>query len=477
LTVTFTAGDALPLSAPIERIAAGGSASVPFSFTFAPTATADHEGFSDQLGQQSAETSGSVRVRAEVMTDGIGQQDRLPADSERFFAARVVNGIPTLIVDGDPSASYGRAESFYLNRALAPPGQSLSGIAPEVIVDTELEAAALRKYQVIFLCNTFRLSEQSVAALQQWVSAGGGLVLMPGDQVDEESFNDQFYRGGKGLSPIRLDGPRGDETERSWVHFQVRQSNHPVLRVFEGQNNPFLDHVKIFRWWGSEVLPEQLGSAVSVAAVLTDTQSSAAMAEKNFGDGRVMATAVPADADWSTWPDDPSYLIAMQELVRHMSANRAGSGEIAVGEPIREPLDLTQYRIDASLRGPSDNKTSLQAVPRGGKQDDTPAVWLIEYPETNRRGFYELQLERNDGAIERLLFAANVEPSEGNLRRADVAALRRELGDAPVTIVSGNAAAPGVRGTQHELWKSILAALIALLCGEQLLAWVFGLRR
>jgi hypothetical protein len=42
-----------------------------------------------------------------------------------------------------------------------------------------------------------------------------------------------------------------------------------VLKIFAGQNNPFLDNVKTFRWWGA-ASRRPAGSLVSVPARFND---------------------------------------------------------------------------------------------------------------------------------------------------------------------------------------------------------------
>ena len=79
---------------------------------------------------------------------------------------------------------------------------------------------------MIFLCNVYRLGDktaENIAQLEKWVEAGGGLVLLPGDQIDEQFFNDQYFRDGAGLSPLRLENIHGDETEKTWADLQDRQ--------------------------------------------------------------------------------------------------------------------------------------------------------------------------------------------------------------------------------------------------------------
>ncbi|MEX2027485.1 MAG: hypothetical protein WEH44_09290 [Pirellulaceae bacterium] len=353
---------------------------------------------------------------------------------------------------------------------------------------------------MIFLCNLYRLVDkraENVVRLEKWVEAGGGLAILPGDQIDEVSFNDLYYRDGAGLSPLKLERIEGDETEEKWVNFKVEQTNHEVLKIFAGQNNPFLDNVKTFRWWASSVKKEQLGSLVSAPCRFTDVDDSPAFAEKQFGKGRVLTAAFPADADWSNWTSDPSYIVSMQEFVKYLSGDRGDRGLVRVGEPLSHPLDLTVYALDASLEGPKELKANLQAAPGEGSgfrvqgsgdggQESLPltthpspptssAVWQLTYPEAASQGFYEMKLQRNEGGIEPVLFAANVDPTEGDLRRADQEAMEKELAGTNVQIVPAAAAANLIgSGSQTELWWYLLWGAVVALCGEQVLAWFFG---
>ncbi|HZL91677.1 MAG TPA: BatA domain-containing protein [Pirellulaceae bacterium] len=502
--VKFSAGDALPVQEEIDRIGAGETISRSFTFAFA----------AEEETQEGTAANVLVprRVKVELTTARQGEDDRLPPDSAAYYPARLVRGIPVLIVDGDPSAAFGKAESFYLRRALSPQGPVPSGVVVDVVTENELESLTLDKYQVIVLANVYRLGDktaENLARLEKWTDAGGGLVIMPGDQIDEVSFNDLYYRDGAGPSPLKLEKIQGDETEEKWVNFKVEQANHDVLKIFSGQNNPFLDNVKTFRWWGASVKKEQLGTAVSVPCRFTDVDDSPAFAEKRFGKGRVLAAAFPADADWSNWTSDPSYIVSMQEFVRYMSGDRGDRGLVRVGETLKHPLDLTLFDLDASLEGPKERKANLQAAPeegtgaRGqgtgvkGKESGvrgqesgaapltsnpspitSPTTWLLEYPQTDAQGFYEMKLHRREGGLEPVLFAANVDPVEGDLRRVDLDGMKKELAGTNVQIVAASAAADlAGSGSQTELWWYLLWAAVAVLCGEQVLAWFFGRSR
>lgn len=473
--VRLYVGDATPLVREIESIPAEGTASATFNYTFvAPTGESSDGGVKLP----------PVRLRAEAHSTRPDIADRLLVDSQTVFPVRLLEGIPVLLVDGDPSAVYGRAETFFLRRALAPRGEFRSGVAVQVATETELDSIPLDRYQVIFLCNVFRLSDERIAALEEWVRGGGSLVLAPGDQVEEEEFNRKLYRGGAGLAPFELRGILGDETEDRWVHYTIEDVNHPAFKVFEGAGNPFLKEVKIFRYWNTAT-PAQNNLGLSIPVRLSDLDHSIAVAEKPFGRGRVCAFALTLDGDWTNWPDDPSFLFCMQELVRHLAGGNASSGLVRVSEPIKQWIDLTQHRVEASIARPDAKKISVQAAavdPEPAAGSEPPLVtpvknqtrWRIDYATTDLPGFYEIELTGVEGGEETLLFAANVDPTEGHLRRINESEFRREVGSR-VRLVSGEGASEaGIRGAQQETWWYLLWVLLAVLGVEQLLGLLFG---
>ena len=104
---------------------------------------------------------------------------------------------------------------------------------------------------------------------------------------------------------------------------------------------------------------------------------------------------------------------------------------------------------------------------------------FLTYDETRRAGFYNLELKGNtDAKVEPVLFAANIDAGEGQLAKVAEADLKKKLGSAKVTILTGKASlASGATGARSELWPTVLLLLVSVLCIEQFLAWTFGRRR
>ena len=61
-----------------------------------------------------------------------------------------------------------------------------------------------QEFRVVVLANVGRLSAERVASLEEYVAAGGGLIVALGDQAQFDVYNDLLYRNGMGLLPAGL---------------------------------------------------------------------------------------------------------------------------------------------------------------------------------------------------------------------------------------------------------------------------------
>ena len=77
-----------------------------------------------------------------------------------------------------------------------------------------------------------------------------------------------------------------------------------------------------------------------------------------------------------------------------------------------------------------------------------------------------------------VLFAANTDPAESQLRRVPAANLALDLGD-KVNVIDAGQPLLDLRPAEAktEIWKPVLYVLAALLCIELLYGWWLGARR
>ncbi len=421
----------------------------------------------------------NYRLRVEIDRAALGDDqlsaDQLSQDNVRWLALRVADGIPVLLVDGDPSPVPQRNETFFL-KYLDVFG---TGLRTTVIPPTELETVSLSNYEVIFVCNVDSVSRDRTQALQRWVEDGGALVLMPGNQVRAALFNETFYQGGQGLSPLELIAVTGDPTQSTWVNFEADPQPHPALQTIMATDATSLSRADVFTWWSSRLDPERLGRDVQVILRLTDSDRSPAMVERKLGRGRVFTFALPGDSDWTIWPTTPTFVPVILDMIDDALGRRGIDRQAALGEPLVETVDLTRFDRRVQLLDPREERTESIARPvEGSVVDSGDELQEVSFSDVARAGFYELTLHRTDGELETRLWAVNLPASESRLTRLTAAQRESDFwGDRFEVLASVSEAVKAAAGQSREFWWYVVVLLLFVLGTEQFLGWWFGRRR
>lgn len=474
--ILFQVDDAAPKYETIASITPGAKQVVQFRHLFS---TGDPDPLSMTDDEAGISKVNNFRVKAEIDRQSLGEKelqgDQLIDDSVRMFASRVLDGIPVLLVDGDASLSAERSETFYLN-LLKIFG---TGLKIETVNPTELENVSLANYRVIFLCNVDSASDDRIKSIEQWVRDGGNIVIMPGNQVDSGTFNQYFHRDGEGLSPISLQQISGDSTRNNWVNFEVDPQIHPAVKTIVESDSSSLGRVEIFSWWSSVLDESKVGKTVVVPLRLSDAGNSAAMVEQSFGKGKAIVFTIPADGDWTMWPGHFSFPPIILDLIDYLVGNDASDSVATLGGEIRTPVDLSLYQNQVSLRDPKNEKIEKVAKPaEGTEEDDGQSIYYATFEDIDRSGFYELGLNRHSGETDTLLFASNVDTSEGKLKRLDVNSLNADFFGENFSLIKPEVLREQeVKGSSSEIWPQIVILLLGILGLEQFLAWLWGRRR
>ncbi len=408
--------------------------------------------------------------------------DALPADDHRTVVLQGVESVRVLLVNGEPSTDTYRNETFLLETAIRPPGEIFSGNELLVIDETELEGADLRSFDAVILANVYRVTDVAASALAAYVREGGGLAFFLGDQVDAEFYNQSLYDDGRGLLPAKLNERRTAPT--AGAHLVIDDELHPIVKIFGGAENPFTNRILFSQYYATQfesaadvedAADQRPGERARIIAHYTDDDRSAAIVERPWGDGRVILFTSSCDMEWNDWGKDPSYVVSMLELAHHLGKGAGRQSDQWVGTPIDLAIDPAEFTTDIRVRTPG--YPAEAEVPLTALADDSGRGFRAHWTRTQSSGVYQFVLTRRSGEEEIQSVAVNVDPRESDLTPATEADLRQSLHEIPLTYIDGLGSLEQVgEEARRELWRTVLAAALIVLMGEQFLAFLFGRR-
>ncbi len=428
--------------------------------------------------------------------------DALPIDNVRYLGTDVAHAIRVLIVNGEPSADAFDDEVTFLATALRPEGEMFSGNELVIVDEVELEDANLDEFHAVILANVYRVSEPAVESLELFVVRGGGVIIYLGDQVDAGLYNALLYRDGEGMLPAELTEIISADDE---AHLVIVDRLHPVMRGLSREGDPLgIGRISFFKYFDCQPYAPapadgtedeggggpglQATPATRVIATFDDAEERPTLLERSFGLGRVLLVTTGCDKEWHQWPDHPTYLPVMMELLGHV-ARRGGSGqEYWVGSSIQVPIDPAVFEVDAIVRTPNypaERELGITALPAADGRG-----LMLQWEHTENSGLYQFILNRREGSMEanaaytmqapqeRRLVAVNVDPRESDLSTVNEEDLRRTMAGVPFEYIRGIDRLGSETGEgRTEYWRLILGVVVAVLLGEQFLAWRWGQRR
>ena len=180
-------------------------------------------------------------MQAQVENDG------LALDDVRSAVIRVRKDTPVLLVNGRPFGARLDQSAEWLRVALNPfeanqtPPANVTA-RPTVVRPTEFAGGTgkgdLTPYDCVFLCDVPSLTTEDAKRLEAFVRRGGGLVVCLGDQVQAKDYNEYLYRGGSGLLPAPLVGPRsGNAAYNLKLSLDADWDRDPPLKAFSGASD------------------------------------------------------------------------------------------------------------------------------------------------------------------------------------------------------------------------------------------------
>ena len=413
------------------------------------------------------QNTGSHTVEVELPVD------RLPLDNRRTAAVEVVDEAEVLLITTDTRKSQDD-DAFYLATALNPGATAATGLRPRIEQPRALTTLELNTFDSVWLLDVPRLDARAIRTLEDYARNGGGVVFFVGPNTDYKSINEFLFRNGQGVFPVPLAGavdllkdPQNPNAP------DIIAEDHPVVAVLSGRRNPFLDAVGVNRYMAVD-RSFQAPTGSGLRRLLSLRNKAFFAVEKPFGQGMGVAFLSTAAPTWNSWArNNPSWVVVMLELERHLARLRREHEAVLVGQPIAINLQQGIDQVDVDFILPPEERVVQEVA--SINQDGNLAAAMRD---TFEPGTYKARWKTVSGAGRELVTAVNINPIEGNLERVSLSALPDSLPGIPFSYDRANDLEPrnDNRGGTSLVRPLLLILFIVFVC-EQLLGYAVSYHR
>jgi hypothetical protein len=184
-----------------------------------------------------------------------------------------------------------------------------------------------------------------------------------------------------------------------------------------------------------------------------------------------LSTAVPT---WNNWArNNPSWVVVMLELERHLARLQREQDAVLVGQPITITLQQGIDQVDVDFVLPPDERVVQEVA-----SIDQNGNLATAMKDTYEPGTYKARWQTVSGARRELVTAVNINPIEGNLERVSLSELPDSLPGIPFSYDRANDLEPRdeSRGGTSLVRPLLLILFIVLVC-EQILGYAVSYHR
>jgi len=387
------------------------------------------------------------------------QDSDFRSDDVRNFTLFIPEERRILVVSGQASTT------VYIELALSEEvTQRRVRFDVERIEETALARATLGTYDTVVLSGVIDLSSGERAALIEYVRAGGGLLIFPGDGLVISDYNVLLEALGGGQIESITDPAGGDVSVAGFDQFDVEHALFEgMFEADQASGTPRLEQPDIFR-----MMMYQPGNGTEQTLIRLSGNRSF-LQEIRHDLGSVILFAVAPENEWSDFPVRGLFIPLLYRSIYYLSAGGSVMGEeFTVGSAAQ--IRLPGVSSNATVTVDAENGDSY--IPELRRSPGNTLA-LIGSGFLSK-GLYNVVVDRQ--VVRRFAVHPVIEESNLELLEAEEAAaeLTRALGN-PVNILDlSNSDTETVKAqlvtvrTGVELWNVFMMLALVMLLAEML---------
>ena len=385
--------------------------------------------------------------------------DGLPEDDVCFLAVDVVNEMRVLCVQDLPTSNAEAEPLFYVRAALG--GRESADDRDRLWIRTcsahGLASEVLSNYAVVILGDLPRISVETGRRLQQYVAAGGGLIIALADRASPEGYS--VHRAGDaGWLPVYPGAVVRAANPAQALGYKLADPHNSALRDFNDNPVGGLQRAIVTAYRDA-----QSADKPGLQTLLVFSDGSPALVQQRVGRGLVLCWLTSIDMSWTNLPGKPDFVPLMLNLAHLAASGASREVNTMIGTDVAWifPMESAGDRLPVVTPGGHTYQSGLLAV-------EGAAVMTVE--KAGESGFYTA-----GAGVLRRLAAVNCDTSDSDLSRASIEQVRRALGvKVEVVAEEGIASAIHRAAPPREFAQIMMICLLAVVVVETIVGTVLG---
>jgi hypothetical protein len=406
-----------------------------------------------------------IPPRAGFVRGHVGiEDDAIEYDNKRFFHVYIPEKISIATIA--PSRDDIR---YVLLSLTASGGGSAAGLfTVQNTTPQQFPLLDLAKVDAVIVSNVRSFPASDVSRLRAFVERGGGLIIFPGESLDEANYNSVLLPGLR-LPPFEGRLGSTETSGPSSMTFERVDTDHPLfMGMFEPTER------------GKKLSPEtpQVYTAMKQRAgrhgrtIISLPDQIPFLSEYRLGDGTVMLFASPPTLRWTDFPIKGMFAPLMHRTALYASARTREFRSFHVGESPTVRLAGRSVGIGKPIILVSPSGVQ-EILPHQTQPSPIGSAVTVQLPRLMEAGNYEV----DSGDDVATIVSVNTFPPESDLRkisRDDARVFVSQFGieeDRVSFASAGDRLEAMVLQSRYgvELWKSFLIAALILAVVEMLL--------
>jgi len=338
---------------------------------------------------------------------------------------------------------------------------------------SDLMSVELKNFDLILMANIPAIVSFEAKALEEYVSQGGGVLMFLGDKVKTETYNDNLYKGGKGLWSMKLSEKPLSQPEDRVLEVVGKSNEHPIWKYILSEGRNYLNPILIYKTFGFEAVATDQTTAAKRNAIVLATASEEKgealpmIVDFEFGKGHFIVFGSNTIGSWGRFAIHPSFVAFVNQSIKYLRSFHSSESNLMIYADFKKIVGLEESQSNFQLETPGGETHTISVL-----NENNAYEVKLKSQFLNEQGFYHLKNLDNPEKFE--VLSVNLDTREGNIKCLEKGVIESTFTPQGVVVdLSGEELSTSLNKIEPMMELAVIFLILAFLfwVAENLLAY------